>query len=234
MIIRSKFLSSLAVALWLLSSACASKPKELSKIDQALVVADGIVKEMCACQTLACIDAIEARVNTSPPPILKALEGFDGKKPELTKEQQATVDALMTATGTCIDKVKPAKSAAVADEAELQLNALGKAARTYFAVEGDYPVLAMPLTPAVSACTVLPSHMHAPNPDAWKGGWETLEFSVTEPSRLQLSYEGTATGFVATAVEDLDCDGIVLTHKLLGKVVDGMPVVTLERDKGMD
>lgn len=68
----------------------------------------------------------------------------------------------------------------------------------------------------------------APDAKQWESGaWKELAFYVEEPHYFQYNFIGGATSFVATAVGDLDCDGITVTWVLRGEVRDGEVVTEL-------
>ena len=96
----------------------------------------------------------------------------------------------------------------VRSEGDLIVNMLAKQARTYYLMNGSYPVGKAGPTPSTGCCST-PDKMCAPDPAAWAKSaiWKALEVEVTEPTRYQLSYEGTKDAATITAVGDLDCDG---------------------------
>jgi type II secretory pathway pseudopilin PulG len=66
-------------------------------------------------------------------------------------------------------------------------------------------------------------------PDSFEADpvWKRLDFQIDEDSLFYYDYTGTATTFTARATGDLDCDGTEIVYTLVGKVVDGKPVVQL-------
>lgn len=125
-----------------------------------------------------------------------------------------------------LDYSKKAKKS----ESELQLGKLGRNARLYFAEHGAFPSVTSPLTPKTSCCVQNFESKRKCAPDAkqWESGaWKELAFYVEEPHYFQYNFIGGATSFVATAVGDLDCDGITVTWVLRGEVRDGEVVTEL-------
>lgn len=108
-------------------------------------------------------------------------------------------------------------------EAKLVAAKLGKLAKVYYMEQAKYPE-GTAQTPA--CCTMDPPGTCKPDPAMWSGVWQTLDFSIDEPYRVQLSYQGTATAFTATAAVDADCDTEPFTVTVTGTVVAGSPVVT--------
>jgi len=115
-------------------------------------------------------------------------------------------------------------SRGAAGEGELQLNRLAKNAKVYFLENAAFPEgSAGPTT----ECCGEPTHGCEPDPARWTGVWEQLAFSVDDTSHAQYSYEGTATGFVAKAMVDMDCDGEPAVVTATGTVDNGNPVVEI-------
>lgn len=99
-------------------------------------------------------------------------------------------------------------------EATLQLNKLGKLAKTAFVTNGAYPAGKAGPTPAKPCCEqngkCAPTQEWASSPV-----WKALEFQIDEPTLFRYSYESSdGKTAVATAVGDLDCDGTEVTYKL--------------------
>ena len=131
-----------------------------------------------------------------------------------------------TAVPAFLDYSKKAKKS----EAELQLNRLSRASRIYYAEHNALPASAAPLTPSRSCCELNFEGKKKCGPDAtlWQSGaWRDLEFFIEEPHYFQYTYLPSASGFVATAVGDLDCDGITVTWVLRGELRDGQLVTDL-------
>lgn len=145
------------------------------------------------------------------------------------------VAAVVSLTCACGRESSGGEPRARKSEAELNLNAIGKAAKVAFHEDAAFPVATAPLTPARPCCEG-PKHKCEPVSTDWVGvaAWEQLDFELTEPSFFQYSYSGTATTFVAEAVGDLDCDGETVTYTLRGRVVEGNPVVELTAPTNRD
>lgn len=114
-------------------------------------------------------------------------------------------------------------------EAELNLGAIEKAAKVLVIENAAFPVGEVGLTPAQSCCELGARDRKCPaDPSRWSDPiWAALDFMPYEPHYFQYAYRGTATGFVATAVGDLDCDGNMATYTLEGTMVDGVPQFNL-------
>lgn len=122
-----------------------------------------------------------------------------------------------------LDYSKKAKKS----ESELQLARLRQAARHYVAEHGALPSGTASLTPMTSCCVqnFESKKKCAPDSSLWMSGvWKELGFSLEEPHYFQYSYSSTATSYVATAVGDLDCDGVTVTWVLRGELRDGQLV----------
>lgn len=120
-------------------------------------------------------------------------------------------------------------------EAELKLDAIGKAALAEYARNKSFPHFTVGLTPSTSSCE-LPGKKYPVVASDWSGvpAWDALGFEMTEPFYFQYSYTGDASTFVAEAVGDLDCDGVSVTYTLRGRILDGQPVVELTKPPRAD
>lgn len=105
-------------------------------------------------------------------------------------------------------------------QAELVLNRLGKNLKVLYIERAAFPEGTAALTPE---CCSQPGRRCAPDPAVWTGVWQQLDFTMDEPHNLQLSYEGTKTGFTVKALIDDDCDGDKLELTLTGSAPDGNP-----------
>jgi hypothetical protein len=102
-------------------------------------------------------------------------------------------------------------------EAQLQLCSIETKARRFRVNKGRFPASArapMPNTRAEADCT----YERKPR-DAWeKAGWKELGFSVDEVARYRYTWSVVGRGdsevATATAIGDLDCDGIETTQTL--------------------
>ncbi|CAN5907008.1 hypothetical protein BH11MYX3_BH11MYX3_41870 [soil metagenome] len=45
--------------------------------------------------------------------------------------------------------------------------------------------------------------------------WAALHFQIDDPNRFRYSYESDGKTANASAIGDLDCDGVMITYKLL-------------------
>jgi type II secretory pathway pseudopilin PulG len=133
-----------------------------------------------------------------------------------------------------LDYMKKSKK----NEAELQLNRIGKSARVYYAENGKFPVGKAASLPAFPTCCGLSStgggvNNKCPNDEAaWQKDkvWGALEFAIGEPTVYRYAYS-SADGktFTATATSDLDCDGEFATWQLDGTAANGAPTVMLTK-----
>ena len=121
-------------------------------------------------------------------------------------------------------------------EAELNLNAIEKAALRAFAENAAFPTGTAGPTPATPCC-MDSTRRCQPEPAVWfNGPWTELDFEMTRPHFYQYTYQGAPDGssFTATAIGDLDCDGQTVTYTLHGRVVGGSPSFLLEPPTGRD
>ncbi|MBA3503883.1 MAG: prepilin-type N-terminal cleavage/methylation domain-containing protein [Deltaproteobacteria bacterium] len=120
-------------------------------------------------------------------------------------------------------------------EAALQLNKIGKNAKTMYIERQTYatgtnPTSPLPAKPGGGGCCGGPNNKCVPVPASFASdtsGWAQLDFQIDEPSLFVYSYLGTATTFAATAVGDLDCDNTEITYTMNGTAVSGNPAVAL-------
>ncbi len=117
-------------------------------------------------------------------------------------------------------------------EAEIQLNKLGKAAIVEYSENARFPTEHAPLTPAADCCAENfgGKRKCGPTPASWSTpAWRALDFELSEPHFFRYSYMPSADGssFTATAVGDLDCDGVAITYTLSGSVESGTPKLKL-------
>ncbi len=121
-------------------------------------------------------------------------------------------------------------------EAELNLNAISKAAMAEYYENSTFPIGAAELSPAAPCCEG-PGRKCPVQPAAWNGvpAWDALGFEMTEPHFFQYSYRGDGRSYVATAVGDLDCDGNTVTYTLTGAIdAAGNPTAELQRPTRAD
>jgi prepilin-type N-terminal cleavage/methylation domain-containing protein len=120
-------------------------------------------------------------------------------------------------------------------EAALQLNKIGKNAKTMYIERQTYqtataPTSPLPAKPGTGGCCGGPNNKCTPVPASFAAdvsGWAQLDFQIDEPSLFVYSYVGAPTSFSATAVGDLDCDTKEITYTLNGTAVSGNPAVSL-------
>jgi hypothetical protein len=117
-------------------------------------------------------------------------------------------------------------------EAQLQLDKIGKAAKVAYLERAQFPTEAAPLTPSDSCCIENFQDRRRCRPDAsrWSApAWRALDFEISTPHAFRYSYTPSkdGTSFTATAVGDLDCDGVDITFTLHGRVVNGNPETKL-------
>lgn len=113
-------------------------------------------------------------------------------------------------------------------EAALQLNKLGKNAKTAYIVNAEFPKGTVGPTPAKSCCEG-PNMKCAPDPAAWSNPvWQAIEFSVDEPHLYRYSYESDGKTFTAKAMGDLDCDGTEAVWVMKGTADNGNPSISIE------
>ena len=148
---------------------------------------------------------------------------------KLSKDQ---TDKLAMAMATVVEKEAPGATKqyydkARAAEAALQLNRLGKNAKTYFITSAEYPKGEAAELPEQPCCSA-PDHK-CPVSTAWATDkvWSALDFTVEEPTRFQYTYHSDGATFTATAVGDLDCDGKAITYTLTGSAANGNPETKL-------
>ena len=122
-------------------------------------------------------------------------------------------------------------------EAALQLNKIGKNAKTMYIEKQTYATPSPPTSPlpakgagpgggccngSNNKCPAVPGSFSGDT-----GGWAQIDFQIDEPSLFVYTYSGAATTFQATAVGDLDCDSTEITYILNGAAVAGNPSVAL-------
>ena len=118
-------------------------------------------------------------------------------------------------------------------EAALQLNKVGKNAKTYYIERQTYVLAAdpaeLPVKPGAGGCCGGPNNKCAAVPASFAGdsGWASIDFQIDENSLFVYDYLGAATTFSATAVGDLDCDNTEITYTLNGTAANGNPAVNL-------
>jgi hypothetical protein len=124
-----------------------------------------------------------------------------------------------------LDAMKSSKRS----EADLNLDAITKAAMASYAVNAEFPIATAGPTPATPCCAA-PMKRCPGDVGDWEGtaAWNQLDFAMTNPHFFQYSYRSTGQEFTATAAGDLDCDGQVDRGErwiVTGRVVGGQPVI---------
>jgi len=121
-------------------------------------------------------------------------------------------------------------------EASLQLNKIGKNAKTAFIQKAAFPpgtAGELPTKGSPGGCcggggTSDPNHCKAvPASFVADSIWASIDFQVDEDSLFVYDYTGAASSFTALATGDLDCDGTEITYTLNGTATSGNPAVTL-------
>ena len=115
-------------------------------------------------------------------------------------------------------------------EAQLMLNKIMKSQKNAFLTDASYIVGTSALVPAMSCCQVDTDGKKqcAGNEPQWQQPvWQAIDFAIDEPHYFRYSIESTASGYIAKAVGDLDCDGIEVTYELVGSTQAGNPTATL-------
>jgi prepilin-type N-terminal cleavage/methylation domain-containing protein len=122
---------------------------------------------------------------------------------------------------------KEALDKAKKTEAVIQLGHIGARASERFAIDGAYPNVTAPLTPASDCCTqnvdnkrkcaVVGTDWDTPE-------WKTLNFSLTKDFQFQYSYTPTGTSqFTALAIGNTNCDKTMVTYTNFGDTVGSNP-----------
>lgn len=113
-------------------------------------------------------------------------------------------------------------------EATANVRRLQDASLVYFAEHQRFPG-SVSLTPGSNAqARACEANQRLYFPSAWdEPTWEALGFEQSDPHRYHYQYnsvgvEGSAS-FTASALGDLDCDGVYSTFVRFGTVTDGLP-----------
>ncbi len=108
-------------------------------------------------------------------------------------------------------------------EAQLSLDRLGRSIRARYIETAAFPDATAPLTPE-RACCEQPMGKCPSNFADWTApAWQDVDFAPFESGRFQYRYTSTAARFEAEAIGDLDCDGTMITYRLVVDAVDGNP-----------
>lgn len=115
-------------------------------------------------------------------------------------------------------------------EAALQLNRLGKGAKTWHNANTSFPQgVAAPMPGTDGGACELPEKKFAVE-STWAAdnAWVSLGFQIDEPNLFTYHYTSTDQNLAtATAVGDLDCDGTLVTYTLALATANGNPTATL-------
>ena len=110
-------------------------------------------------------------------------------------------------------------------EAEINLRAIGKAAKFAYIENAMFPVGHADATPAASCCET-PSKKCLES-SAWdREPWQSLDFGLYDPHYFRYTYDSDGKTFTATAIGDLDCDGAEVVFTLRGSIQDGNPILS--------
>ncbi len=121
-------------------------------------------------------------------------------------------------------------------EAELNLNAINKAADSEYSENTAYPQAVSGATPGTLCCDG-PNKKCAVVQADWKGNaaWDALGFEMTQPFYFQYEYTSNASNlFTATATGDLDCDTELVVYTLSGDATTGSPTSTIAKPPRAD
>lgn len=108
-------------------------------------------------------------------------------------------------------------------EAQLQLNRIMRNEKTLYITNAAYSTSTLGPTPAATCCGQADNQCHSTPADWQTPGWQELDFEIDEPNRFQYSVKSDGQTVEATAIGDLDCDGIYITYTLKMDAVNGNP-----------
>jgi prepilin-type N-terminal cleavage/methylation domain-containing protein len=115
-------------------------------------------------------------------------------------------------------------------EAMLQLNAIGKGAKSYYQANNKFPQGSAAVLPGADGGACSAAGKKFATSTAWSTDsvWLDLDFHVDEPGLFSYHFDSTV-GNVATAlaVGDLDCDGTFITYTLELTTPSGTPAANL-------
>lgn len=118
------------------------------------------------------------------------------------------------------DLAKSGGGGAGGTEAQLQLNKIGKNAKTAAVEQAQFPVGKVGPTPAKDCCES--GGKCAPDPAAWSDAtWKALDFSMDEAHGYQYSYESDGKTFTAKAI---GCGDHAGTYTASGRMEAGNAV----------
>jgi hypothetical protein len=113
-------------------------------------------------------------------------------------------------------------------EALLQLDKLTKTSKTLYITNASYLAGSAGPTPAQPCCGQPDNKCHSA-PTDWTNDpvWHGLDFEIDDPNLFQYSYRSDGKTVDATAVGDLDCDGIFITYTLHMDATNGNPSASI-------
>jgi hypothetical protein len=200
-----------------------------------------IVVLLAGCKT----DKCEAVFDKLAPAMEKEL----GQKPDRAKmvgeckdklksdpKMEAALDCMLQISGTPsradLDKCAVKKKSHM-NEAELELDKIGKNAKRVFADTSAFPKGKVGLSPANECCfgnSGVSGGKCPVDAKVWQDPvWQALDFEISEPSTYRYSYDSDGTTFTALAVGDADCDKNLATFTLTGKIDNGNATVDLQK-----
>jgi len=135
-----------------------------------------------------------------------------------------------------LDMMKSSKRS----EAEINLDAIKKGAKSYAPEHAGWPVGED--DPALNCCEDGDSNRKcAPDPSLWTSGdpdapnvWDELNFSVDEPHHFSYAVDSDGQVLTATATGDLDCDETTVVYTLTGDWNSGNPTWSLNKPARAD
>ena len=121
-------------------------------------------------------------------------------------------------------------------EAELNLNAINKAADSEYAENTTYPQAVSGTSPGVPCCTQAGKKCAVVAAD-WNGNaaWDALGFEMTQPFYFQYEYTSAVSNiFQAKAIGNLDCDATSVEYVLNGDATTGSPTSSIVKPARAD
>ena len=115
-------------------------------------------------------------------------------------------------------------------EAMLQLNRLGKGAKSYHNAQTSFPQGIAAVLPGAngSACTGPGKKFAVDSTWAADSSWVSLGFQIDEPNLFTYHYTSSDPSIAtALAVGDIDCDGTLITYTLDLGTSDGNPTAVI-------
>jgi prepilin-type N-terminal cleavage/methylation domain-containing protein len=107
-------------------------------------------------------------------------------------------------------------------EASLQLNKIAKNNKTYYVTNAGFVSTTGSILPGAEGGACSGPNKHFATVDwSTEAGWKDLDFQIDEPNLFSYTYTGDSASPSATAVGDLDCDGVFITYTLSMTSVNG-------------